>query len=181
MRRCWRKNVTGTNHSIITFNLQSVFSPILLSALIPNNTLVSPHWSWLWCLFTSPGTSVLLYNIYICTAGFTVCAPFPKSDVPRCCSCINGSNMWGRSRTHFPTDDIWKPSRLSWIKAGIKGFSPSPPWTGRELCTRWGKTMHLPQSWDHLAGVFSPHLLRMIWELSLHIKITSHCRWMITQ
>lgn len=87
--------------------------------------------------------------------------------------------MWGRSRTHFPTDDIWKPGRLSWIKAGIKGFSPSPPWTGRELCTRWGKTMHLPQSWGHLAGVFPAHLLYMTENFLCIFRITSHCRWMI--
>lgn len=71
-----------------------------------------------------------------------------------CCFGINGANMWSRGRTHFPADDIWKPSRLSWIEVGIKSFSPSPPWTGWELCTWWGKTMHT-QSW----GPFSRGLL----------------------
>lgn len=100
---------------------------------------------------------------------------------PRCCYFTNGLSMWGRSRTHFPTDDIWKPSRLAWIKAGIKGFSRSPPWTGRELCTRWGKTMHLPQSWGLLAGVSSPHLLCMTENCLCIFRTARHCRWMIMQ
>lgn len=45
------------------------------------------------------------------------------------CYAINEKNMWRWGRTHFPADDILKPSRLSWIEAGIKSFSPSPAWT----------------------------------------------------
>lgn len=67
------------------------------------------------------------------------------ADAPWRCYAINEKNMWSWGRTHFPADDILKPSRLSRIEMGIKSFSPSPAWTDGGLCTRWGKTARLPR------------------------------------
>lgn len=40
---------------------------------------------------------------------------------------------------------------------------------------------HLPQSCGHLTRVLSPHPLRMTENCLCIFRITSHCRWMITQ
>ncbi len=161
------------SHSICRPNL----AWLIINSHTHQHTCLSSLY-WRWCLFTSPGMSLLQYiNRHTATRLDCLCSLF----LNWCCYCINRANMWCRSRTHFPTDDIWKPSRLSWIKAGIKGFSPSLPWTGRELCTRRGKAVRLPRSWGHLAGVFSPHLPRMTENCLCTFRITSHCRWMITQ
>lgn len=168
VRRCWWKNEVGTNHSIITFNLLFRFSTMYYQLSYPTTHL---------SILTGPGTDACLrvpawacYYINRCTATQldSMCS-CSKMNVPRCCFCINGANIWGR--THFPsaTDDIWKPSRLSWIKAGIKGFSLSPPWTGRELCSRWGKTMPFASElWPFNKGPLASSAAYDR-ELSLHI------------
>lgn len=88
--------------------------------------------------------------------------------------------MWSRGRTHFPADDIWKPSRLSWIEAGIKSFSSSPPWAGWELCSLLDEVRQCiyHRAGGRLIGVFLSHLLE---NCICILDITSHCRWMITQ
>lgn len=67
------------------------------------------------------------------------------TDAPRRCYAINEKNMWRWGRTHFPADDILKPSSLSWIEAGIKSFSSSPAWTDGGFRARRGKAARSPR------------------------------------